>query len=90
MDIDIEDTESNNYSDDETKLSLFERGQPTTDAINEISEIFDIYCLESLNLIFKLSIFDEISTTRDYFNRIMQHHSEQTSRISQYQTVELV
>ncbi|CAG8814314.1 21108_t:CDS:1, partial [Gigaspora rosea] len=46
--------------DPRTKLSLFERGQPTTDAINEIREIFDIYCLESPNPISKLSIVDEI------------------------------
>ncbi|CAG8702091.1 2651_t:CDS:2, partial [Dentiscutata erythropus] len=86
-----EKSENLTLEDPQSKLSLFEIGARTTEAINKIREIFDQY-ITSSNKSTNISlnrVKDNIITTRNYFYGLKRHHNESISEINQKATDEL-
>ncbi|CAG8628671.1 11791_t:CDS:1, partial [Dentiscutata heterogama] len=76
------DTTIASILDSRTKLLLFEIEQETTDAVNQTREVFSQYYTKFTNKPLYVKRND-ISTTRDYFKGLKQHHLESDSRTNQ-------
>jgi len=73
-----DDTTVASILDPQTKLSLFEIGQETTDAVNKAREVFNQYhtTLTDKQAYNQHINKDDVSTTHDYFKGLKQRHLE--------------
>ncbi|CAG8557846.1 2183_t:CDS:2, partial [Dentiscutata heterogama] len=73
----------------QTKLSLFEVGQQTSNAINKVREIFGQYFISNKSTQPPSHIIDDVDTARQYFHVLKRYHTVQISETKQKPTDEL-